>query len=196
MNFIFDIGNVLINFKPEIFLQALHTKQSDADKMYEIIFQSAEWVQLDQGIISQEDVTKLFCTREPEYKQLIMYTMERLTEMLTPISETIALLSEIKAHGHKLYYLSNYHKKLKFYIQEQYPFFGQFDGGVFSCDIHMIKPACEIYKYLLREYDLCPSECLFIDDVEENVRCAQSLGMMGIVFTDAEEIRDYIRHSK
>ena len=86
MNFIFDIGNVLINFRPKEFLHALHPEQSDANKMYEVIFQSSEWVQLDRGVISQEDATNLFCIREPEYKQLIIATMSRLEEMLTLIT--------------------------------------------------------------------------------------------------------------
>ena len=192
MNFIFDIGNVLINFRPKEFLHALHPEQSDANKMYEVIFQSSEWVQLDRGVISQEDATNLFCIREPEYKQLVIATMSRLEEMLTLIPETVELLTEIKAHGHKLYYLSNYHEKLRDYIKEQNSFFNLFDGGVFSCDIHEIKPFPEIYKHLLREYDLIPSECLFIDDVDENVKCAESLGMRAVVFTSAEETRKYI----
>ncbi len=46
----------------------------------------------------------------------------------------------------------------------------------------MVKPNADIYEYLLKEYNLKESECVFIDDREENVDAAEDLGINGIVF--------------
>lgn len=123
MNFIFDIGNVLIDFKPKLFLHRLFDNPSEEEKVYKIIFESDEWVNLDRGAIMPEEACTNFCLREPQYQQLIHKAMENLTEMLTPLSKTIELLPQIKASGHRLYFLSNYHKELSRYVQDQYSFF-------------------------------------------------------------------------
>ncbi len=53
----------------------------------------------------------------------------------------------------------------------------------------------KIYYYLLEKYGLNPTEGLFIDDREENVRGTEVGGFYGIVFrNNFEEIRmDYLR---
>ena len=50
-----------------------------------------------------------------------------------------------------------------------------------------MKPDPEIYKILLRRYNLKAEECVFIDDTEENVVSAQKIGLNGIVFTGYED---------
>ena len=74
-----------------------------------------------------------FLSQRPKTQKNIIKTMEKLPDMLTPILETIEWLAKIKASGHKLYYLSNYHKVLSRYVQDEYSFFRLFDGGAFSC---------------------------------------------------------------
>jgi len=192
MNFIFDIGNVLIHFKPQLYLEEQFNEKTVADKMYQTIFQSPEWVKLDQGLLTHEEAAEIFCMRELAYQSAIRQTMQNLPDMLTPISDTVALLPQIKALGHKLYYLSNYHKEGRSYIFDQYPFFALFDGGVFSCDIHAIKPSPAIYRHLLEKYQLSPKECLFFDDIEENITAAQAEGIHGVLFTGAPCIAPYI----
>ena len=192
MNFIFDIGNVLIDFRPELFLKELFDNPVEENRIKTLIFKSNEWIELDAGTISSKDACSNFCTKEPESKELIIKTMEMIPNMLTPIYKTIKVLPEIKKSGHKLYYLSNYHKELSRYVQDKYPFFKLFDGGVFSCDVHMLKPSVEIYQYILDKYRLNPHECVFFDDTEINVVAAKKLGIKGVLFTDVKQITDYI----
>lgn len=195
MNFIFDIGNVLIDFKPKAFLHKLFDNPVYEDKIHEIIFKSSEWVKLDEGTITPKEACSIFCLREPKYRELIIKAMERLPEMLTAIPETTELLPKIKVSGHRLYFLSNYHKELSRYIQEQYSFFDLFDGGVFSCDIHLLKPSSEIYQYFLGKYGLNPHDCVFFDDVEENIRAAESAEIKGVLFTDVQQIKELIEYT-
>ena len=54
----------------------------------------------------------------------------------------------------------------------------------------MIKPEPEIYHYLLDTYGLKPEECVFIDDLKENIHSAVNLGIAGIVFTSYEQVRE------
>jgi putative hydrolase of the HAD superfamily len=173
MNLIFDIGNVLINFKPVSFLKELFPEQATADKINETIFRSPEWPKMDLGLITHKEAAEIFCLREPSFKQEILYTMQKLGDMLTPMSDTVDLLPKLKERNHKLYLLSNIHKELRDYLMAKYQFFTLFEGGVFSCDININKPAPEIYRKLLEEYRLPAKDCLFFDDMEENIEAAK-----------------------
>ena len=192
MNFIFDIGNVIIYYKPDIFLKNLFGDKITEDTLLKTIFLSPEWLQLDQGIITPGEARGIFCEREPDFKQEIYLTMERIPEMLTPVHETVELLPEIKSAGHPLYYLSNYHKNLSEYILDKYDFFKLFDGGVFSCDVHILKPSLQIYRCLLEKYSLSAKDCLFFDDMKENVEAGQKEGINSVLFTGADCVKPFI----
>jgi len=188
MDFVFDIGNVLVNFKPKPFLQTLFHNPLLEDKINEIIFRSTEWIKLDMGTITQEEAYAEFCRKEPEYRDIIIETVNRIPDMLTPIMPAIGVLPKVREAGHRLFYLSNYHRELSRYIQQKYDFFSLFDGGVFSCDVHMVKPDPGIYRYFLDKYSLNPQDCVFFDDTEENIRGAQASGMRGILFSGVDEV--------
>jgi putative hydrolase of the HAD superfamily len=189
LNYIFDIGNVLINFRPKEYLPRLFPDPKTQEAVYQTIFASREWIELDMGNITPEAALEIFCAQEPNYAEPIRLMMSRLTDLLTPIPETVALLPEIKAAGHGLYYLSNYPAALRDYTVRENPFFEWFDGGVFSCDVHIVKPSPEIYRCLLKKYHLSPASCLFIDDLAENVKTAEAEGMRGMVFTGASQLK-------
>lgn len=192
MNFIFDIGNVLVAYRPVTFLHELLNNKETESKMMELIFNSPEWVELDKGTIVHHEATEIFINKAPEYKDTIVKVMDKIPEMLTPMNETIELLHKIKEQGHKLYFLSNYHTVLSKYIKDKYSFFDLFDGGVFSCDIQVVKPSPEIYNHLLNKYNLTPKDCIFFDDTQKNVIGANKLGITGVLFTGADDVERYI----
>ena len=55
-----------------------------------------------------------------------------------------------------------------------------FDGGLFSCDVHLLKPDPAIYNLLLNQYALNPADSVFLDDSSANVKTAAKLGMHAI----------------
>jgi putative hydrolase of the HAD superfamily len=63
----------------------------------------------------------------------------------------------------------------------------RFDAFTFSCDIGVCKPEPEIYHDCLKKLNADPSEALFLDDRELNVRAAEALGLHAVLFTDASK---------
>jgi len=185
MNIIFDIGNVLIDYKPAPFLESLFPEKELVEKMLETVFYSTEWEYMDQGILTHGEATDIFCFREPEYEQAIRKTMQNIYTIFTPMPDTIGLLPRIKEMGHDLYYLSNIHAEIRDYLLAEHQFFELFVGGVYSCDIKKTKPTPGIYRHLLEQYSLVPGECLFFDDAEKNVIAAQNEGIRSVVFTSS-----------
>jgi len=192
MNFIFDVGNVLVDYTPVVYLRSLFTDESVVSKMLKVIYKSPEWLQMDEGILTHKEATEVFCTREPDYQAAIIKVMQNFDKTFTPLPETIKQLPKIKKSGHELYYLSNIHAEIRDFLVDTHDFFNLFKGGVFSCDINYIKPAPEIYRHLLGKYSLNPKDCIFFDDMEQNVKAAEKEGIKGILFKSADCILEFI----
>jgi len=192
VNFIFDFGNVLVDFKPPVYLRGLFSDEVLVEKLNEIIFKSREWLQMDQGLLTHKEAIEIFCRREPDYKDEICTAINNANNIVTPITETIQMLPEIKKAGHKLYYLSNMQIEIRDYLLKTHKYIKLFDGGVFSCDVKMIKPSPEIYRYLISKYNLIPEECIFFDDVTENISAAEKEGIKGVLFATATDVKGFI----
>lgn len=80
---------------------------------------------------------------------------------------------------HKLYILSNYNNEAFMLLyQRNKDFFDTcFDGLIISGAVGVIKPSAAIYTLAMDMYNLEPSDCYFIDDQEENLMSAQTLGI-------------------
>lgn len=77
--------------------------------------------------------------------------------------------------------LSNTNEMHIDFIKENVSFYEDFkacfDKFYLSHDIHLRKPNADIYNFVLKENNLNPNECLFIDDTKENTDAAEILGI-------------------
>lgn len=187
-NIVFDLGNVLLDFKP---LEYLKAKGIEGDKCKQVlseVFKSEEWLMLDRGTITEEEAIDKICKRSKENSDLIRLAMDNWYEILIPIQESVEILKNIKANGYKAYVLSNFHLIAYENVTEKYSFFKYFDGGVISYEENLLKPEADIYDRLIKRYDIKPEETIFIDDTLENVEGAKALGINGILFKSPEDL--------
>ncbi len=90
--------------------------------------------------------------------------------------ETLALLKACKRAGHKLFVLSNLSIKEYERIKQEpeiASLFSFFDDIIISEMTPYEKPNHEIFTYFCEQYNLQPSDCIFIDDKQENLNGAQ-----------------------
>jgi 2-haloacid dehalogenase len=52
------------------------------------------------------------------------------------------------------------------------------------------KPDAALFRILLDRYELAAERTVFIDDSPTNVEAARQLGLVGLRFTDPEQLRD------
>jgi putative hydrolase of the HAD superfamily len=64
-----------------------------------------------------------------------------------------------------------------------------FELIVTSYESGLAKPDLEIYNFTLEKLGVPAAECVFIDDMEKNVRAAEAVGMHGIVFQNFEQLK-------
>lgn len=183
-NVIFDIGNVLMEFGWEEYLDGFGFPSEKREKIADAVFRNPVWNERDRGDRSDEEYLLSFIREAPEYEDEIREVVERSPECihLFPYSET--WLHFLQEKGFRTFILSNYSRYMLDHTRDDMKFLKYADGAVFSCDEKLIKPEPEIYRTLLKRYGLQPEECVFIDDRKDNVETAVSLGIHGIVFRD------------
>ena len=187
-NIVFDLGNVLISFKPSEYFDKKHYPENIKSRILADIFASEEWLMLDKGLINTAQAINSIAATSSLNKDEIIHVFNLRSELLYPLDENVRLLPELKKQGFRLYFLSNFPLDLFEEVKTGYYFFKYFDGGVISAEAKVSKPDSRIYEILLKKYSLIPEECLYIDDIEVNVRAGEAAGMKGIVTFGSLEI--------
>ena len=191
-NVIFDVGNVLVAFDPDAILQELFPV--DAAKralLKNVVFRSPIWAMLDRGTITRADAASAMAALHPEYLEDVRYVLSNWDDLKVTIDEGIRTLKACKAHGKKCYVLSNYHDEAFAFVRKKFDFFGLFDGFVVSADIHLLKPAPEIFHYLLDKFALDGARSVFIDDTPANIEGAMHCGIEGVCFNASGVLADF-----
>ena len=178
-NIIFDLGNVLLSWKPGEFFEKSGYDYKTIDLIMNSVFKSSEWLRLDNGDLTTPEAIDQIAANSSLKKEYISSLFNLRTKIIYPLNGNIKLLPELKKRGFKLYFLSNFPLDFFEEVKKEYEFFRYFDGGIISAEVNHSKPDIKIYKILLDKYSLQPEECFYIDDMEINVRAAASAGIKG-----------------
>ena len=188
-NVVFDLGRGLVNFEPKELLEQLFSCPDDVEELYRIVFESAEWLMIDRGVITYDEAKERLANQHPHRTNEINVILDSWFPILTPIQSSVKLVHTFKAQGFGLYVISNFHRAAFDYIYSQYDWLQLFDGIVLSCDTKSLKPEPHIYQTLLNSQGLIPGECVFIDDAPANVEGARQAGMHAVQYLSPDQIR-------
>ena len=124
-------------------------------------------------------------------KEDILSFLDRAREYTEIIPLGLEVLKSAKKYGYKIYLLSNITKEDYEYFQQHENFLDIFklaDGGVMSYKVGLKKPDSKIYEKLLKDYNLVPEECIFIDDNEEMIEGAREFEIETIFCSDHNKV--------
>ena len=127
------------------------------------------WEEYDRGTSTLEEVTATISGMTGRPVETCAAVLRLAVDLQEPVKPTERLVGDLKAAGYRLYVLSNMSREFIDFLR-RFPVYGLFDGEVVSCEEHTVKPEPRIYEILLERYGLTPSETLFIDDREMNIR--------------------------
>ena len=179
---VFDIGCVLIGFPWDEYVKKLFEDPEVQQIVTNSAFKCPYWKELDRGEMQFEDILAKMIEQAPEYEAEIREAVERVGECTIRNDFAIPWIEDLKSRGYQVLYLSNYSDYVISKSQHALDFLDHVDGGVFSYKVGEIKPDDAIYWELFKQYNLDPMECVFIDDVQENLDTAFKLGMTTILF--------------
>lgn len=197
--FVFDIGNVLIDFD----LQGLQQRIADESRVpFGTIrdnWNNRDFLAVERGELSGPLYLQRFREFAPvpwDYEAWIRAWMDIYS---TNVSGR-TLFTRWRSRGYPVCLLSNLAEYNKEAIERKFPgFFGQSTRSFLSYEIGLHKPDLGIYFAVCRSLAVDPCDCIFLDDSPDNVAAARRVGMRGYVFsTDrswsiAQEIEDGLR---
>ena len=189
-NIVFDIGDVLVYFCYREYFASLGYSEEMVERISKATVLNDLWSHFDRGDLSDEEVIDLLVKSDPEIETDIRKVLSNCHDLVRQHDYAIPWIKELKAKGYHIYYLSNYFEKLIRENPEALSFIDYMDGGIFSCRVHALKPAPEIYQTLLSKYNLKPEECVFFDDRQANVDGAIAVGMHAVVFENQAQAKE------
>ena len=175
---IFDFGDVFINLDIEGFTQ-------NAFKHFKIREFSEEMIAFnsfyEQGLISTNEFLEFYMENFPKFSKEELIDIWNFMLKDFP-KHRLDFIKELKESSkYKLILLSNTNELHIDWIKGSIPFYEAFkncfDAFYLSHDIQLRKPNRDIFEFVLKENNVNANDCLFIDDNEDNIKTADSLGI-------------------
>lgn len=108
-------------------------------------------------------------------------------DIFWPNEPVARLVAALKGAGHPLVLGSNTNAIHADQFRRQFAgTLAHFDRLVLSFEIGHCKPSADFYLACARAADREPGDCLFIDDLEENIQGAREIGMPGIHYDPSQ----------
>lgn len=199
--FVFDFGRVLFSWQPEKLLQhVLPRRATDAASAafwVDQVFQSygGDWGEFDRGMVTPDQLVQRIAGRTGLPAAEVQAVVSAGPHWLLPIPATVDLLTRLRQGGRPMFYLSNMPAPFADHLERTHPVVGQFDAGVFSARVNLIKPDPAIFDLAAQRFGLPPSELVFLDDHPANVAAAQAAGWRALLFSDAAQAERDLRQA-
>lgn len=191
--FIFDLGNVLINFNHNIAVSRIAplAKNFNLEAAYQLFFDSNFTRAFEEGKIMPFEfymqIKKILQCDIP-YDDFVKIWNE-IFYFSEENAFILAMAQELK-RDFPILVLSNINKLHYDYLKEKFPFVFDFTYKILSFEINLIKPDTAIYKRALSFLGTKPDETIYIDDRRDLIEAASKLGIHSIHFKNTKDLFD------
>jgi putative hydrolase of the HAD superfamily len=192
--FVFDLGNVILPFDHRQIAEKLYARSeakglcSSAD-VFQYLFdlRSGSVNVYEEGLSSS---LEFFLDVRDRYR--LGLDFEEFKDIWNNIFRENLEVNEIivylKTKGFPLFLLSNTNELHFTHIIARYPIVHLMDEWILSFEIGAKKPKRRIYEAIFEKVDVNKDEVFYIDDTEEYVGYARSMGMKGLVFRETADL--------
>lgn len=188
----FDLGNVLVHVDKDLAIREIANLPGlDPDRVMQIAASNIETA-FEKGLFSIEGYIDELQQR---YNVLHGITVEQLVTIWQkpfainqPVWDLVPTLKRQAA----VILLSNTNELHIRAIEAKYSLLKELDNAVLSFRVGARKPEEQIYREALQIAAADPDECLFIDDLPENVAVAQQLGIHSHRFETVEGLETFL----
>ena len=153
-NVVFDIGNVLVDFRWRELMKNLNLSKEAQDRFETSVFGSCWWHDLDHGTIDEKDAVIRLREDNIEFREAFDLVWENRDKLVKPYDYAVSWIDSLKEQGYHVYLLSNYPRDI-FTLHANigsFPFLDHVDGKIVSGFVQMIKPDADIYEKLIKGY--------------------------------------------
>jgi epoxide hydrolase-like predicted phosphatase len=185
---IFDFGMVISTFDVDRFLRNLtpYTGKSILELRHVLAAVKGIVVEYETGRLSTEEfIDRVFAATD------LPLTRDQFriayNDIFTPITSTHDLIRRLKP-SYRLGLLSNTSEWHFEHAIKTVDVFRLFDAVTLSFEVKALKPAATIYQDMLSKLGVPAKECVYIDDIQENVEAARDLGMHALRYTGYDRL--------
>ncbi|MFW6160493.1 MAG: HAD family hydrolase [Acidobacteriota bacterium] len=177
-----DLGNVIVFFDNMIFLQkVVPFSKYSIEEITSLLHNKSDLFRLfDLGKLSPSEffwkIRSLLKLKIEE--KAFFHDYNDIFSLNEPVMKILKGLS----NSYKLVLLSNTDVMRFGFVKENFPEILFFDEYVLSFEEGRMKPDPEIYKSALQKAGTKAEETVFIDDRQENIKTAQALGLMTVLY--------------
>jgi FMN phosphatase YigB (HAD superfamily) len=192
---LFDLGNVILPFNNYQIAQKLSrfsqkNELQDPQKIFSYLFD------LEKGVINSFDMGKAspseFFQSIKKYLGLSISFEEFIpiwTDIFIENQEVSEIILSLKGRW-RLGLLSNTDPLHFSYLLSKFPIIRTFEKWILSYEVGFKKPDVRIFQKAIEWASVEPEKILFIDDTKGHVGVAVSLGMQGIHFISAHQLKE------
>jgi putative hydrolase of the HAD superfamily len=185
MWFIFDLGNTLIKLAYERVLENVCRDSSvKRDALLQILEQAGGYRDMERGVVTFWDFYEFVCEKAGYRGSVRDFhnIWSNFFDGTTPGAED--LLDRVRAK-YRVAFLSNSNEVHAEVIPKQFPqLFRKDDRFIFSHRFRVAKPDPEMYLRTIETLGTLPQQCIFVDDLIENVLAARAVGMRAFQYRD------------
>jgi putative hydrolase of the HAD superfamily len=185
-----DLGRVVLWFDNNVFLRKLAASAGRPfDEVKAAVHGNLELVRrFDLGSVAPDEFRRSVCAAVgADLGPAAFYEIYNDIFSLNP--PAVAVLRRLHEAKVRTALLSNTDPERFGFVRRRFPEILFFDDYVLSYELRLVKPDPAIYLAAALRAGCRPDECVFIDDMEENVRGAEAAGLKGIHYrpeTDLE----------
>ncbi len=193
-NIIFDLSEVIIS--------GYHGIEQLIEQKYDIPAEKfkrrkqeetiSTFLELMRGNLTEEEYWQEFLEGTNwniAVEDLKMTIREHLNQ---PVEGTMEIIKQLEGK-YQLILLSDHVKEWMEYIQEKNQNIKIFNQVILSYKISSLKCDEQTFKEVLNQTNIVADETLFIDDLDVNIKRAEEVGIHGILFKNANQLKEELQ---
>jgi len=186
---VFDLGKVLVDFDYSIAVSRIAGQSALPPPGVERFFlHSPLLLDYESGRLTRQEFFDR-AQRATGFRGTLEQFGEFFADIFTEIPLMIELHTELRRRNIPTYIFSNTNDLAVEHIQRNFPFFKNFDGYIYSCEVGAMKPEARIYESLEKLAGRRGAEIIYLDDRPENVAAGAARGWRAILHETPEETR-------
>lgn len=129
-NVIFDIGNVLVDFRWRALMEDLRLPEETRAAFQKSVFGSPLWAELDHGVYEEAEILEKFREENRAHLDAFNLVWDNRDKLVEPYAYAKEWIAQLKSRGLQVYLLSNYPRDMFTLHAERgsFPFLDAVDG--------------------------------------------------------------------
>ena len=186
---VFDLGKVLVDFDYSIAARKVAARSKiSLLNLAAFLSSSPLLVQYESGAVNRRQFFEQIRDAIGFQGDLAEFG-GYFADIFTEIPQMTVLQAELRGRGFKTYIFSNTNDLAIEHVERNFPFFQNFDGYIYSCEVGAMKPDAKIYDAMEKLCGRSGAEIVYLDDRLENVQAGLARGWKALVHETPEKTR-------